>query len=216
MKNSRYFIWVIFLLMFFSAQAQKEYKYYEYSGFGIKVGANYSSISFQPAYTQVSGGMDWEAGLVYVFSDKKNVGIQVEALYFNRQWKETFESYSATTRLSYIQVPILTNINFGQGRMKYIIHLGAFYAIKIGVEKQINFPEDHQIYNDIKARQERSSDYGLLVGGGLRFISEVGIFQLDIRYAHSYQKLYNEKASGFEFSNLSGVQVGLIYILQHR
>ncbi|OYT16519.1 MAG: hypothetical protein B7C24_07375 [Bacteroidetes bacterium 4572_77] len=213
MKNRLLVLLILSLGFVVSAFSQKEFRYYEYQGLGLKAGANFSTVMLQPSYTEVIGQMDWEAGLVYVFSHNKFVGVQIEALYVNRTWKESFEEYSATNQISYVQLPLLTNIIIGNGRLKFTINLGSYYAIKIGEEQNIDFPLDHPYYEKITSRQVQDSDYGLLIGGGVRYISDIGIFQLEARYAYGFKKLYTPSITGFETSNWSSTQVGLVYFL---
>lgn len=206
---------VVFLLVMLnvSAQDKKEYQYYDYQGIGVKAGATYYSIALTPAIGDIISGASWSAGLVYTFTNTKYVGIQLEALLSNRKWKESIDEYSAETELQFAEVPLMTNINLGSGRLKYIINLGTYLAFKVDKKLTMNLPEDHEYYQSILDRNERGSDFGLLIGGAIRYISDIGIFQLDARYAYGYQKMYNEEASGFRFSNMSGLNVGLIYML---
>ena len=215
MKSKRIYIALMCLFTVLGVQAQKEYKYFEYQGFGLRVGANLTTLMLQPTYTQVIAGTDWNAGLVYVFANKKYLGVQIEALYSRKQWKETYEEYSATTALSYVEIPIMTNIIFGANRFKYMINLGSFFAVKLSKDLKMDFPDNHPYAIKIGAREERGSDFGLLIGGALRYITKVGIFQFDVRYAYGYRNLYNEEASGFQYSTTSNIQAGLIYIF-HR
>lgn len=213
-RISKYICVFGLLILAYSVQAQKEYRFLDYQGLGLKVGGNYSSIGIQPAVADLSGEMSYNAGLVYTFSNKKYVGIQLELLYSSRKWSETFDdSLKATTELQYIELPIITNINLGTGRMKYMINLGTYISAKVGKSLSSELPEDHAQYEDLHARSERGSDFGLIIGGGLRYISNVGIFQLDARFAYGYQKIYNEDATGFRFSNMSVASVGLIYMI---
>lgn len=211
---SKYLSVFILLILAFSAQAQKEYKYFEYQAFGVKVGGNYSTIALQPAVADLSGEMSYNVGLVYVFSNKKNVGIQLELLYSSRKWNETFDdTLKVTTELQYIEFPLMTNINLGSGRMKYVINLGTYISAKIDKSVKSQLPWDHPEKEALNARRERGSDFGLILGGGLRYISSVGIFQLDARFTYGYQKLYNEDNTGFRSSNMSVMSVGLIYMI---
>ncbi len=211
---NRYISLIGLLLIVFVAHAQKENKYIEYQGFGVKVGGNYSSIALQPAVADLSGEMSYNAGLVYVFSNKKNVGIQLELLYSSRKWNETFDdTLKTTTELTYLEFPLMTNINLGNGRVKYIINLGTYISARIDKNLKSELPLDHPENEALYARRERGADFGLILGGGLRYISNVGIFQLDARFAYGYQKVYNEDATGFRFSNMWVMSVGLIYMI---
>ena len=214
MRNKLIYIAILFLC--FSAlsgvaQESKEFRFYDYNSFGAKVGAVYSTIGLQPKIGDISPELSFNGGLVYIFSNKNNVGIQLEALYSQRKWRESFVDGSAITELSYLEIPFMTNIILGNGRFKYLINIGAYMSFLLDKKLKLNIPYENPYYQSLIDRTERKSDYGILVGGALRYISKVGIFQLDLRYAYGFQKLYNEDASGFRFSYMSGLSMGLIY-----
>lgn len=208
-------IWLIgFLFLAFTVNAQKENSYFNYQALGVKVGGNYSTIDLQPAISDIRGEMSYNVGLAYVFSNKKNVGIQVELLYSSRKWTEIFDdAIELTTDLQYLELPLITNINLGSGRMKYVINLGTYISAKLGKSLKSELPWNHPEKEGVSARVERGADFGLIIGGGLRYLSSVGIFQLDARFAYGYQKIYNEEITGFRFSNMSVMSVGLIYMI---
>lgn len=210
---NRYIALFVILLLAAHLSAQEEYLHYEYSALGVKLGGTYTTIALQPAISDLSGDMSYSGGLVYVFSNKKYVGVQVEALFTSRKWKEGFDQYQATTELQYLEIPLMTNINLGAGKMKYIINLGTYFAFKLDKTLKTNLPWDHEQYEGLMSRSENGSDFGLLIGGAIRYISSVGIFQFDARYAYGYQKLYNEDNTGFRYSNMSTITVGVIYMI---
>ena len=203
------------LMLSILAYSQEEIadEHFEYKSIGLRLGGNYMTIGLQPAIGDVSSEIGYSGGLVYIFSNKKHVGIQLEANYSLRNWKETFDDGSAITSLHFIEIPFMTNINLGKGRFKYIINLGSYLSFQVNKSLDLTIPEENVYYQSIKDRNERNSDFGLLIGGALRYLTDKGIYQLDVRYAYGYQKMYNEDVTGFRFSNMSGVHIGLIYSL---
>lgn len=211
-KLSKIGILFIVLLLSLSVQGQKEYRYINNSMFGIKIGGNYSSAALQPAIADITGDFSYTAGLSYAFSNKKNVGIQIDLLYNSRKWFETFnDSLNVSTQLNYIQLPLMTNISLGNGKVKYLINLGTYFAYNIDKSIKSELPEEHEYYESVLNRQEKKGDFGLIIGGGLRYFSGIGSFQLDARFEYGYQNLYDQEDSGFRFSNMSVIQIGLYY-----
>jgi len=218
MKRNRTINILAFFMMVLVVQAQelkvpKPYHFYNYNSLGLRMGAVYSTISLQPSVSDITPETSYSAGLVYIFSNKKYVGLQIELLYSQRKWKETFVDGTATTDLKFLEIPLMTNINLGNERLKYIINLGTYVSFKLDKSLKMNIPYENPYFQSIKDRQERNSDFGLLVGGAIRYISHVGIFQLDARYAYGFQKIYNEEATGLKFSNMSGINLALIYTI---
>jgi hypothetical protein len=213
MKGKLLYIVVLVLLIPLFSWAQSNYKYDHIQAFGLKVGANYFFADLQARQWDISPEMSYTAGLVYSFANKKYVGLQLELLYSSRKWKESFNGFSVNTDLQYLEIPLMTNISLGNGRMKYIINLGTYFAVNIGKNQSSDFPWEDEFYQSVKSREERKGDFGLLLGGALRYISKVGIFQLDARFVYGYQKLYNEDATDFKASNMMGGQLGIIYMM---
>jgi hypothetical protein len=201
------------LIMTSSLKAQKEYRFYDYRLMGLRAGFSWATIDLQPAQSDVVGDFSYSGGMVFVFSQKKYVGVQIEALFTSRKWKETFDTYQAQTELSFVEIPLLTNINLGTGKMKYIINLGTYFAMRFDKKLTTNMPSSYEAYEALTSREERNSDFGLLIGGALRYFSSVGVFQLDARFAYGYQKMYSEDATGFRFSNMPTANVGIIYMI---
>ena len=215
-RNNLKYIGAMLLWMSISmgfSQDTKEYLFFDYSNFGVRIGANYSLADMTPAISKINPEISYTAGLAYTFSNKKYVGIQIEALFTQRKWRESFDDGSVTTNLKYLEIPFMTNINLGSGRLKYMINLGTYVSILLDKDLNLNIPMENIYYQSIIDRSERNSDFGLIIGGGLRYFSHIGIFQLDARFSYGYQKLYNEEASGFLYSNLSGLSMGIIYFL---
>lgn len=198
-------------------QEQEEFKYRKNSLLGLRLGGNMTSISLLPVIADLSSDFSYGAGLSYVYSNKKNVGIQLELLYTSRKWKETFnDTLDASTDLSYVQLPLMTNISLGNGRFKYLINLGTYFAYNINKSLKSELPADHEYYESVRDRAERSGDFGLIIGAGFRFFSNFGTLQLDARFEYGYQNLYNEDSSGFRYSNMSVIHMGLCYFIDLR
>lgn len=212
---SRYIGIIAFLLLTLNQlmAQEEENSYFNYRLLGMKYGWSISSVSLQPKSSETISDYGYSAGLVYVFCDKKNLGLQLELQYSSRQWIEYFDLFQAKTELQYIELPLMTNINLGSGRLKYIINLGTYFAAKIGSNKSTNLPQNTTEYTSFTSRNENGSDFGLLIGGGLRYFSNWGVFQFDARYAYGYQKLYNEEATGFQYSNMSVLSLNFAYLI---
>jgi len=209
---SRYI--ALFMLLFFATNlnAQELDAYQNYRLLGVKYAWSINNISLQPSSADILSDYGYSAGLAYVFSNKKNVGLQLELQFSSRQWIEYHSVYQAKTELQYIELPLMTNIHLGTGRLRYLINLGTYFSFKIDQKKYTNLPQDTDQYESFINRTESGSDFGLLIGGGLRYISSMGVFQFDARYAYGYQKLYNEEATGFRYSNMSVISLNLAYM----
>jgi hypothetical protein len=212
-KNKIPFIIFLFLIAM-TAWSQDEYKFFKNSLLGVKIGGNLSSIALQPTTASINGQFSYTAGLSFAFSKNKYVGIQLDLLLNQRKWTETFDNtWDVVTEIQYIQFPLMTNISLGNGRFKYLINLGTYFAFLSDEKLVSELPPDHESYDDVNQRDKRNGDFGLLIGGGFRYFSKIGVFQLDARFEYGYQNLFDEDSSGFRYSNISAVQLGLYYFI---
>lgn len=209
--------WILMMILFsLSAftQEQETFRFSKNSLLGVRLGGTITSVSLRPAVSNLSSNFSYSGGLSYVYGNKKNVGIQIELLYTSRKWIETFDNtFDVSTELSYIQLPLMTNISLGNGRLKYLINLGTYLAYNINKTQKSELTADHEYYESLMDRAERSGDFGLIIGVGFRYFSNAGTFQLDARFEYGYQNLYNEDRSGFRYSNMSVIQLGLYYFV---
>lgn len=213
MRNlNRIFGLLLFFLLSLSLLGQEDFRYKDNSQLGVKIGGSFSSIALQPKITNTFGESAYSIGASYIFSNKKNVGIQLDILYNSRRWRETFgDTLNAITDLKYLQLPLITNISIGNGRFKYMINLGTYFAFNLGKSINSELPEEHIYYENVNNREEKKGDFGLIIGGGFRYFTGIGTFQLDARYEFGYQNIYDEDESGFRYSNMAVIQVGIYY-----
>lgn len=124
---------------------------------GPTAGVNVSNMIFTPrVYQDLKLGYDagvvlrYDVGYVY---DMPNVvgGIWIEVDYSTRGWKEKprdlpekFAHLDLTYErtLSYISVPVLTHLTFGQNALKFTVDLGAHFGYLLSERSSGNFPEE--------------------------------------------------------------------------
>jgi len=123
---------------------------------------------FQVDYWQPS------TGLVLIFNNNKNAGLQLEINYAQKGWKEHVKEIPGSSyirSLTYLEVPVFGHWEIGYYKVRPIIFAGPYFAWKLKESSQstlfdtiFNNAAYNHYYQDI-----RKLNYGLKVGIGLRY-----------------------------------------------
>jgi hypothetical protein len=147
----RHIVIALMLLMALAATAQTHYE--GSISVGGKGGATFSRVNFTPTVQQtMSPG--FTAGAMFRYIEEKNFGLIAELNLTQRGWKEQFDDadYNFSHRFTYLELPIMTHIFFGNNRIK-----GFFNLMTVQIEKA-----DTRINSVHPA--ERHADYKSVTG----------------------------------------------------
>ena len=199
--NKRIFFSLLLFLFFGALYAQN-------AGFkpqwflGAKGGATFSMVNFSPTAGQ---GFTFGAngGFMARYLSHKNVGLQFEILYAEKGWKEAKSNYNR--KLTYVSLPFVTHITFGNKIVRGIINLGPEISY-LCIDKGIANAETTQ-YRPVKNK----FDYGIVGGLGIELRSKkAGIYQLEGRYYFGIGNLYGARATDyFRMSSNQSISVNL-------
>ncbi len=127
-------------------------------------------------------------GLVIVYNNTNNVGLQAEINYAQKGWqeKDTIQGPYFKRNITYLEIPIYSHWEIGYGKVRPLIFAGPYIGIKLNESTDsANFSRlwyDESVY--VQYDQEiRDLHYGIKLGLGLRYniTSRLGIF-IDVRY----------------------------------
>ena len=214
---------VIMLVIALSSLAQTHYE--SNIAVGGKVGATFSRVNFNPSVQQsVSSGMT--AGVMFRYIEEKNFGLVAELNMTQRGWNESFDDsdYSFCHRFTYLELPIMTHIFFGNDRAKGFFNLGPELNVMIGDGISSNFQYEgaggmdyfmrntrhvEQYTLDIKNRL----DYGICVGAGMELnLTHKHSLLLEGRFYYGLTDVFaNHKTDIFSSSNSMTAMVTLGY-----
>ncbi|MDR2916206.1 MAG: PorT family protein [Tannerella sp.] len=206
---------------------------YEFS-IGVSGGTTFSSIDFRPKVTQ-SMLMGTTFGLTGRMTMGKYVGIQVELNYAQQGWKEKFESddqaqteegtteeledlskYKYNRRLSYIQLPFYTRVQFGKNNVKGFINAGPQigYMISESTDENLNGETPGKINEQHSMPVEKKFEWGISGGAGIEIRTGIGYFLLEGRYLYALGDIYNTTRSDY-FSKATGqtISVKISYLI---
>jgi len=144
---------------------------------GIKGGFALSNLRFSNAGDV--GTLSNLQAMTGGFSLGMNLGlfcIQPEILYVRMGAKQVYDAVSTETHLDYVQVPLFLKVNIIPGPVSPMIYGGGYGSYLLSAKGV-----GGGVSEDIKD-QVKSTDYGLVFGGGVDFKLAVVKLTAEIRY----------------------------------
>lgn len=203
--------------------AQTHYKPHIFVG--AKAGVSQARLDLSPHVPQ-SWLLATNGAITFRYTEEKLFGILAELGWSQRGWKENFEEsplrYERT--LTYVNLPILTQIIFGAPRAKCFINLGPQIAFMVGENIKSNFdyfnlgsvtdwPERQRRTEQLAMPIENKFDYGIAGGiGGEVYILPRHSITVEARYYFGLGNIFRAKKSDvFSASRCTAIEVTLGY-----
>lgn len=194
---------------------------------GGKGGMTLSRVNFNPSVQQ-SMSAGFTAGAMFRYIEEKHFGLVAELNVSQRGWKESFDEsdYRYSHRLTYLELPVMTHIYFGNERAKGFFNLGPEVNLMLGDGVSSNFDYqgaaglDYFEQNSRHIEQytldiNRKVDYGICAGAGMEFsLSGKQSLLLEGRFYYGLTDVFpNHKTDVFSGSNSMtiGVTLGYFY-----
>lgn len=213
-----YIIITLVLVSVFGLSAQRIIK--PKFSFGGKSGMTMSRMSFSPSIPQ-SFILGSSFGVTFRYTEENFFGIIAELNFTQRGWKEDFEDldFKYERQLSYIELPILTHIYFGNDIVKGFVNLGPEFSLMVGENISSNFdysnisavpgfPKKHKTAQyglDIKNK----FDYGITAGAGVELIAKKKhSFQIEGRFYYGLGNIFPSHKSDY-FSASPGMCISV-------
>lgn len=204
------------------ASAQNHYK--PHVSIGGRTGVSLSEMSFSPSVKQ-SWLMGTAGAVTFRYTEERLFGVIVEFGWSQRGWKENFEeapiSYSRS--LTYLRLPILTQIIFGSRRFKTFINLGPEFGYMLGSSISSDFDHKNPL-SDSRFPSNRMTeqlytpvtgkfDYGIEAGVGFEFyVQPRHSILVEGRFYYGLGNIFpSSKADTFGASRNMSIEVTLGY-----
>lgn len=216
---------LVFLLLMSAAIAAFADTHYKSQIFvGGRAGVSMGMMSFSPSVKQ-SWNMGTTGAVSVRYTEEKLFGIVAELGWVTRGWKENFEeaplSYSRS--LTYLNLPVMTQIRFGSRRFKAFINLGPQFAYMIANSIKsdfdymnpgsvVGFPSNRQT-EQLKLEIKNKFDYGICASVGFDFfVQPRHSVLLEARYYYGLGNIFPaRKADYFSASRNMSLEVTLGY-----
>lgn len=192
---------------------------------GGKAGATLSRVNFNPTVQQTMlPGMT--AGVMFRYIEEKNFGLIAELNMTQRGWKENFEEseYNYSHRFTYLELPIMTHIFFGNQRVKGFFNLGPELNVMLGDGISSNFDyqeaagldyfiQDTRHIEQMTLDINNRFDYGICAGAGMEInINPKHSLLIEGRFYYGLTDVFpNHKTDIFSSSNSMTINLTLGY-----
>lgn len=195
---------------------------------GLSGGATLGSQSFSPSIKKkMLQGIT--AGVKFRYSEEKLFGLMAELNLTQRGWKEDFDETEFTyqRKLTYIELPVMTHINFGSRKFRGFVNLGPSVSYMIGENISSNFdyhnpasvegfPIHDRHVNQMTMAVKNKFDYGITAGAGMEFIiKRRHSIMLEGRYYFGLGNIFPAaKKDEFSASRGTSINITLSYMFR--
>jgi hypothetical protein len=164
--------------------------------FGVKGGMNFANMSVDPAELQDDDSLkSYAVGAWWGVPVNRRLTIRTEALYSVKGDAETADGYTTSTRMSYLDVPVLAKVGFlHDASARPSLFLGPLVALNLTANSKLE-GDGGDLDMDVKD-QVRTLDFGLVVGGGVDFTVGEHTYGLELRYARGLGNAVEDAANG--------------------
>lgn len=192
---------------------------------GGKAGATFSKVNFNPSVQQTMlPGIT--AGVMFRYIEEKHFGLIAELNLTQRGWKEAYDDidYNYSHSFTYLELPVMTHIFFGNKRVKGFFNLGPELNVMIANGIKSNFEykqaaeDDYFIQNARHTEQltmdiSNKLDYGICGGAGMELnLNNRNSLLLEGRFYYGLTDVFpSHKTDIFSSSNSLTVMVTLGY-----
>ncbi len=191
--------------------------------FGVRAGYGAYGAYFEPI--SLSGNQESmyqpNFGLVAIYNDKRNFGLQTELNYQIKGWREVDEDVDHSEyvhKIKYLELPIFSHIEIGRKNFRLFFIIGPYIAWRQR-EDVSSQNYEHMLqrttYNHYN-QTVRDLDFGNKVGGGLRYnigrFSVFADFRYDMQVAGG-QNIFKKQADKIQASRLTEISgsVGIVF-----
>ena len=219
----RHFALILALLTTLLATSQVHYQ--GTIAVGGKAGATLSRVNFNPSVEQTMlPGMT--AGVMFRYIEEKHFGLIAELNMTQRGWKEVFKDadYKYSHRFTYLELPIMTHIFFGNQRVKGFFNVGPEINVMLGDGIKSNFAyqdaagmdyfiNDPRHIEQMTMKVKNKFDYGICAGAGMELnLNPKHSVLLEGRFYYGLTDVFpNHKTDTFSGSNSMTIMVTLGY-----
>jgi|WetSurMetagenome_2_1015567.scaffolds.fasta_scaffold148048_3 hypothetical protein len=180
---------------------------------GVHGGINFSTVGFKPSMKQemlLSNAF----GIVVRHVSEPHIGIQLEANFAGKGWKEVLDTSGSYTReLKTIDIPVTAVFIAGSRLLRFSFALGP-YVSYLRKEKEIISVTDADLYKShYGIKLVNDWEFGFTGGLSVEFHTGIGAFALRGMYSHALTNLFplNVEDYYFSVSRNQVIHVGLMY-----
>ena len=174
-------------------------------GLGIKAGINISDLTnLENEYIEMGTKSGLAVGVFYCVDITDEFSIQPEMNYTMKGVRDSGvtdgNDWALNFNIDYLEFPVLVKYRFPSfGKFEPNLFAGPYLGIKLSAKTKVTLNEE-SVSEDVE--DIRSTDFGVVIGGGLDFELWSGHLILDARYAYG---LVDVSTEGMEKKTLHRV-----------
>lgn len=212
-------------MVFASLSAMSQTHYKAHISLGAKAGLSLGRIELSPSVPQ-SWLLASNGALTFRYAEEKLFGLVAEVGWSQRGWNEFYEDspleYSRT--ITYLTIPVMTQIIFGSRRAKCFINLGPQIGFMLAESTKSNYdyfkapnvpdwPLRQRQTEQLAKPVQNKFDYGIAGGAGFEFyVQPRHSITVEARYYFGLGNIFSARRSDtFSASRLTAIEITLGY-----
>jgi hypothetical protein len=173
--------------------------------YGLVGGMNFSNMSVDPQEFEDEGSLkSFAVGGWWGLPLTRRLALRTEALYSVKGDAESGDGYTAKTRMSYIDVPVLARVGFmHDAAARPSLFVGPSLAVNLSAKSTF---EGGGSDADVDVKDKvRPLDVGIVVGGGVDIPLGGHTYGLELRYTKGLSNAAGEEAHGSAHNDVLAV-----------
>ena len=132
------------------------------------------------------------------------LAVQAEALYSVKGDSETTNGFTTSTRVSYLDLPVLARYGFRKNSpLRPVLFAGPAVGLNLSAKSTLE-GNGTDVEVDVKD-QVNTLDFGLVAGAGVDFVLGGRTYGLEMRYSKGLSNMAGEAANGEARNNVLGI-----------
>lgn len=151
---------------------------------GLNGGGHFSEVLFDDTFRPVNMRTSFVLGKHFGLAGKvflaKHAGIQAEVNFTEKGYKQLLDSGFYSTRMNYVEVPLLMNAYLGKRKSEFFVNIGPYLEFFLNQSEELlgEVREGEEFY-PFDAGSDRTMGYGLRASGGINRLFGFGLLQLE-------------------------------------
>lgn len=151
---------------------------------GLKGGGHFSEVLFDDTFRPVNMRTSFVYGKHFGLAGKlflaRHAGIQSEVIFIEKGYKQLLDSGFYSTKMNYVEVPLLMNAYLGNRKNEFFVNLGPYLEFFLNQsEELLGEVGDAEEFYPFDAGSDRTMGYGLRASGGINRLFGFGLLQLE-------------------------------------
>lgn len=192
-----------------------------YFSVGVRGGGNTAGIDFDNIVnrpTRITSNVSgYQGGFIMRFVPQKNLGVQLEATYIRKGWKETFPDEPDKEEnflINYLKIPFCTYAYVGN-KSKFFVLAGPYITYRLDGKRIV---ETNGVKQEFNYNYEKSRDnlfnYGLMAGAGISYDLGFGVIAVDARASFGMGNVLKPQIPEYDFTRYQTISISASYLIR--